>query len=140
WGVGGCVRLLRCCWGRRGAGAVAPRRPRNYVAGGSAVSAPIVSRLESELPTGRATPGRRLSFIPSLYTRGVGSWYWIGVCAGLGVGIGVLVAGLLAGTRAALAAALIPATGCGGAVGFGLGQGEEGSGAGGGGGPAAQRR
>ena len=34
----------------------------------------------------------------------MGSWYWIGVCAGLGVAVGVLLAGVLTGTRAALAA------------------------------------
>ena len=37
----------------------------------------------------------------------MGSWYWIGVCAGLGVAVGVLLAGLFAGTRIALTAALV---------------------------------
>jgi len=55
----------------------------------------------------------------------MGSWYWIGVCAGLGLAIGVLLAGFLTGTRAALAAALVLAAGGGVAVGFGLGQWDE---------------
>jgi len=63
----------------------------------------------------------------------VGSWYWIGVCAGLGVGIGVLLAGLFAGTRAALTAALVLAAGAGVAVGFALGQWDEAIGGGAGG-------
>ncbi len=63
----------------------------------------------------------------------MGSWYWIGVCAGLGVGIGVLLAGLFAGTRAALTAALVLAAGAGVAVGFALGQWDEAIGGGAGG-------
>ena len=63
----------------------------------------------------------------------MGSWYWIGVCAGLGVGIGVLFAGLFAGTRIALTAALILAAGVGVAIGFGLGQWDEAVGGGAGG-------
>jgi hypothetical protein len=55
----------------------------------------------------------------------MGSWYWIGVSAGLGVAIGVLLAGFLTGTRAALAAALVLAAGAGVAVGFALGQWDE---------------
>jgi len=55
----------------------------------------------------------------------VGSWYWIGVCAGLGVAIGVLLAGLLAGTRAAVIAAFVVAAGAGVALGFALGQWDE---------------
>jgi hypothetical protein len=55
----------------------------------------------------------------------MGSWYWIGVCAGLGVAVGVLLAGLLTGTRAALAAAFVFAAGAGVAVGFALGQWDE---------------
>jgi hypothetical protein len=55
----------------------------------------------------------------------MGSWYWIGVCAGLGVAVGVLLAGFLTGTRAALAAALLLAAGAGVAVGFALGQWDE---------------
>jgi hypothetical protein len=63
----------------------------------------------------------------------MGSWYWIGVCAGLGVAIGVLLAGLLAGTRAALTAALVLAVGAGVLVGFALGQWDEAVGGGAGG-------
>ena len=63
----------------------------------------------------------------------MGSWYWIGVCAGLGVALGVLLAGLLAGTRMALAAAFVLAAGGGVAVGFALGQWEEAIGGGAGG-------
>ena len=63
----------------------------------------------------------------------MGDWYWIGVCAGLGVGIGVLLSGLLAGTRAALTAALVFAAGAGVAVGFGLGEWDEAIGGGAGG-------
>jgi hypothetical protein len=63
----------------------------------------------------------------------MGSWYWIGVCAGLGVGIGVLLAGLFAGTRIALTAALVLAAGIGVAIGFGLGQWDEAVGGGAGG-------
>ena len=47
----------------------------------------------------------------------MGSWYWIGVCAGLGVAIGVLLTGLLGATRALLAAALVLAGGAGGVLG-----------------------
>ena len=54
----------------------------------------------------------------------MGSWYWIGVCAGLGVAVGVLLAGFLTGTRAALAAFLL-AAGAGVALGFALGQWDE---------------
>lgn len=65
-------------------------------------------------------------FKPSHYTGSqMGSWYWIGVCAGLGAAIGVLLAGLLAGTRAAAAAALVLATGAGVLVGFAVGQWDE---------------
>jgi hypothetical protein len=60
-------------------------------------------------------------------------WYWIGVCAGLGVGIGVLLSGLLAGTRIALTAALVLAAGAGVAVGFGIGEWDEAVGGGAGG-------
>jgi hypothetical protein len=55
----------------------------------------------------------------------MGSWYWIGVCAGLGVAAGVLLAGFLTGTRTALAAALVVAAGAGVALGFALGQWDE---------------
>ena len=55
----------------------------------------------------------------------MGSWYWIGVCAGLGVATGVLLAGFLTGTRAVLTAALVLAAGAGVVVGFALGQWDE---------------
>ena len=55
----------------------------------------------------------------------MGSWYWIGVCAGIGVAAGVLLAAFLTGTRAALAAALVLAAGIGVAVGLALGQWDE---------------
>jgi hypothetical protein len=55
----------------------------------------------------------------------MGSWYWIGVCAGLGVGIGVLLAGLFAGMRTTLAAAFLLAIAAGVGVGFLLGQWDE---------------
>jgi hypothetical protein len=55
----------------------------------------------------------------------MGSWYWIGVCAGLGVAVGVLVAALFAGTRIALTASLVLAAGIGVAIGFALGQWDE---------------
>ena len=55
----------------------------------------------------------------------MGSWYWIGVCAGLGVAVGVLLAGLLAGTRIALTAAIVLSVGIGVAIGFALGQWDE---------------
>jgi hypothetical protein len=55
----------------------------------------------------------------------VGSWYWIGVCAGLGVAVGVLLGAVLVGTRMALTAALVLAGGIGVAIGFALGQWDE---------------
>ena len=63
----------------------------------------------------------------------MGSWYWIGVCAGLGVAVGVSLAGLFAGTRIALTAALVLAAGIGVAIGFGLGEWDEAVGGGAGG-------
>jgi hypothetical protein len=63
----------------------------------------------------------------------VGSWYWIGVCAGLGVAAGVLLAAVFAGTRAGLTAALVLAAGVGVAIGFALGQWDEAIGGGAGG-------
>ena len=63
----------------------------------------------------------------------MGSWYWIGVCAGLGAAIGVLLAGFLAGTRAALTAALVLAVAAGIGVGLLLGQWDEAAGGGAGG-------
>src|SRR2546423_9463069 len=67
----------------------------------------------------------------------MGSWYWIGVCAGLGVAVGVLLAGLFAGTRIALTAALVFAAGAGVAIGFGLRQWDEAIGGGARGAPRA---
>jgi hypothetical protein len=55
----------------------------------------------------------------------MGSWYWIGVCAGLGVAVGVLLAGFLTGARVVLAGALVLAAGAGVAAGFALGQWDE---------------
>jgi hypothetical protein len=55
----------------------------------------------------------------------MGSWYWIGVCAGLGVSVGVLLAAVFAGTRLALTAALVLAAGTGVAIGFALGEWDE---------------
>jgi hypothetical protein len=63
----------------------------------------------------------------------MGGWYWIGVCAGLGVAVGVLAAGLLAGTWAALTATLLVGVGVGIGVGFALGGWEEAVGGGTGG-------
>jgi hypothetical protein len=63
----------------------------------------------------------------------MGSWYWIGVCAGLGAAVGVLLAGLLAGTRAALLASLVLAAAAGVGLGFLLGQWDEAVGGGAGG-------
>ena len=63
----------------------------------------------------------------------MGSWYWIGVCAGLGVAVGVLFAGLFAGTRIALTAALVLAAAAGVAIGFLLGEWDEAIGGGAGG-------
>jgi len=85
----------------------------------------MLSRLAGERPTGTAGSGTRLDR--------VGSWYWIGVCAGLGVGLGVLLAGLFAGTRIALTAALVLAAGVGVGIGFALGQWDEAIGGGAGG-------
>jgi hypothetical protein len=63
----------------------------------------------------------------------MGSWYWIGVCAGLGVAAGVLLAGILAGTWTALTGALVLAAGAGVGLGFALGEWEEAIGGGAGG-------
>ena len=71
---------------------------------------------------------RRLSpedWAVKLHCLHMGSWYWIGVCAGLGVAVGVLLSGLFAGTRIALTGALVLAAGIGVAIGFGLGQWDE---------------
>ena len=63
----------------------------------------------------------------------MGSWYWIGVCAGLGVGVGVLLAAVLGATRALLAAALVLAAGAGVLIGYAVGQWDEAVGGGAGG-------
>ena len=55
----------------------------------------------------------------------MGDWYWIGVCAGLGVGVGVLVSGLLGATRTLLAVAVVAAGGLGVLIGLGLGEWDE---------------
>jgi hypothetical protein len=55
----------------------------------------------------------------------MGNWYWIGVCAGLGVSVGVLVSGLLGATRTLLAFALVVAGGLGLLIGLGLGEWDE---------------
>jgi hypothetical protein len=55
----------------------------------------------------------------------MGGWYWIGVCAGLGVAVGVLLAGLFAGTRFALAAALAVAAVAGVGLGYLIGDWED---------------
>jgi hypothetical protein len=51
----------------------------------------------------------------------VGSWYWIGVCAGLGASVGVFFAGVAGTGRAWRIAAVV----LGGAVGAGIGFGIE---------------
>jgi hypothetical protein len=50
----------------------------------------------------------------------VGSWYWIGVSAGLGTAAGVLVAGALGGVRHVLAAGAAVAILAGVALGFAI--------------------
>jgi hypothetical protein len=49
---------------------------------------------------------------------GMGAWYWIGLCAGLGAGAGVLLAGLTGSARAALIAGLVLALAAGAGIGF----------------------
>jgi len=63
----------------------------------------------------------------------MGDWYWIGVCAGLGVGVGVIVAGVLGATRTLLAFGLVIAGGLGVLIGVGLGEWDEAIGGGAGG-------
>jgi hypothetical protein len=55
----------------------------------------------------------------------LGSWYWIGVAAGLGTAIGTLVVGVLAATRTLLVIAVVLAAGLGVLVGLALGNWEE---------------
>jgi hypothetical protein len=62
---------------------------------------------------------------PDYTGRRMGSWYWIGVTAGLAVAIGVLLVGLLAGIRWAVGLALIAAAGAGVLVGLALGEWDE---------------
>jgi hypothetical protein len=51
----------------------------------------------------------------------MGSWYWIGVSAGLGAAVGILVAAAVgAGTRVVLVVASIAAVGAGALIGFGI--------------------
>jgi hypothetical protein len=50
----------------------------------------------------------------------MGEWYWIGLCAGLGVSAGMLAAALLGAARAALLAAAALGAAAGVAIGFGL--------------------
>jgi hypothetical protein len=50
----------------------------------------------------------------------MGEWYWIGLCAGLGVSCGVLAAALLGWARAGVLAAIALGAGAGVAIGFGL--------------------
>jgi hypothetical protein len=54
------------------------------------------------------------------YGSGVGSWYWIGVCAGLGAAIGVLFAGLVGTGRSGRIAAILLAGTVGAGIGFGV--------------------
>jgi hypothetical protein len=55
----------------------------------------------------------------------MGSWYWIGVCAGLGAAFGVLVTGVVAGSRYAIGAAMLCAAAAGILIGLALGQWDE---------------
>src|SRR5256885_15489551 len=50
----------------------------------------------------------------------MGEWYWIGLCAGLGVSCGVLAAALLGWARVGLLAAIALGAAAGAAIGFGL--------------------
>jgi hypothetical protein len=50
----------------------------------------------------------------------MGEWYWIGLCAGVGVSCGVLAAALLGWARAGLLAAIALGAAAGVAIGFGL--------------------
>ncbi len=52
-------------------------------------------------------------------------WYWIGVCAGLGVAVGVLLVAAFAATRTMLTVVLIVAGGLGVLIGFALGTWQE---------------
>jgi hypothetical protein len=50
----------------------------------------------------------------------MGSWYWIGVSAGLGAGAGILLAGAVGALRAALVAAGLTALVAGAGLGYGI--------------------
>ena len=50
----------------------------------------------------------------------MGSWYWIGVSAGLGAAIGVLLAGVVGAMRAALVATAFAALAAGAGLGYGI--------------------
>ena len=50
----------------------------------------------------------------------MGSWYWIGVCAGLGAAVGVLFSGLAGTDRIWRVAAILVAGAVGAAIGFGI--------------------
>jgi len=51
----------------------------------------------------------------------VGSWYWIGVSAGLGTAVGVLLAGSLGAGRAQRIAAILLAGAAGAGIGYAIG-------------------
>jgi hypothetical protein len=55
----------------------------------------------------------------------MGDWYWIGVCAGLGVSVGVLVTGIVGGSRVMLGAAMVCAAAAGILIGLALGEWDE---------------
>jgi len=55
------------------------------------------------------------------YGSGVGSWYWIGVSAGLGTAVGVLLAGSLGTGRAQRIAVILLAGAAGAGIGFLIG-------------------
>ena len=51
----------------------------------------------------------------------MGSWYWIGVSAGLAAAVGVLLAGVFGSGRGARFAAIVLAAAAGAAIGFAIG-------------------
>jgi hypothetical protein len=57
-----------------------------------------------------------------LYTGGVGAWYTIGLCLGLGLGFGIILSGLLTVNRVAVGAAVLVAGGLGATVGYAIGE------------------
>jgi len=50
----------------------------------------------------------------------VGSWYWIGVCVGLGTAVGVLVAGLIGPGRTGRIAVILLSGAAGAGIGFAI--------------------